>query len=73
MLSSFVLNIHEAYGEYKNATSVKKYLKDNYLYFKDKFGINDWRTETLHALSESIEFCDGGFKNIFPIPTSMMR
>lgn len=68
-LTSFAVGLKMVYDAKKGAAVVRQFMLQNAAHFKDKFGLNDWRTVTLLTLGNCDVFCDGGFIKILGIDT----
>lgn len=60
-LCTMAQGFSDAYGTDKNPGRVAEWVARNARSLENSLGINDWRPVLLHAISRSIEFCDGGF------------
>ncbi|WP_289054309.1 HNH endonuclease [Carboxylicivirga marina] len=64
-LFSFAVNIQDMYESQNSSKAISQLLLKNSNFFNRKYGLNNWRTAFLIALSNCEEFCNGGFKKIF--------
>lgn len=66
-LSAFTLHWHPLY-EAKGAGGMIESLVRQSAYEASKYHSNDWRALVFLGLSSNVEFCDGGFREAFPVP-----
>jgi len=49
------------------AIGVKRLLEGTARYYRGRYGLNHWRTAVMRALAEHDDFCNGGFRIVFPL------
>ena len=71
-LAGQAIALHGAYHA-RGAAGVQAHLRGQARYETDRFYRNHWRPTLLHALAEHDAFCDGGFADVFAVPTYVLE
>lgn len=64
-LMPFYTSLEMHYSGDHRGQAVKEFLMKNYEFFKEKMGLNEWRTALLFSLANNDDFCNGGFMKLY--------
>lgn len=71
-LAGQAIALHGVYHA-RGAAGVKAHLRGQARYETGRFYRNHWRPTLLHALVQHDAFCDGGFAEVFAVPTDVLE
>jgi len=68
LLSEHEVALETAYGADNNSARVRRFLEMTVMAYEKRFGLNDWRTALMRAISAHGGFCAGAFRTALGKP-----